>query len=175
MGDGATVVACVGVRWRTDCACHAVQSHTHALHDADNQRKNMMIYSPMSRWLVPAGLCLTLIVVSTQAMARDAASSERARRYQEDRKACLSGDTNQMQSACLKEAKARFAEKPGETPRVGAEQLRQNASVRCDALNGTDRDDCLARMRGEGTTQGNAQSGGIYRELVTPAPVPPSK
>ena len=135
----------------------------------------MMIYSPMSRWLVPAGLCLTLIVVSTQAMARDAASSERARRYQEDRKACLSGDTNQVQSACLKEAKARFAEKPGETPRVGAEQLRQNASVRCDALNGTDRDDCLARMRGEGTTQGNAQSGGIYRELVTPAPVPPSK
>ena len=130
----------------------------------------------LSRWLVPAGLCASLIGLSAYAVASDTSTTEKARRYQQERQACLRGDTNQVLSACLNEAKARYAEKPGATPELSAAQLLQNATLRCDALKGADRDDCLARMRGEGTTQGSAQSGGIYRELVTPGtPVTPSK
>lgn len=132
--------------------------------------------TPTSHWLVPAALCATLIGLSAYAMASDTVTPEKTRRYQEERQACLRGDTNQVQSACLKEAQARYAEKPGATPELSATQLQQNANARCDVLKGTDRGDCLARMRGEGTTQGSAQGGGIYRELVTPGtPVSPSK
>ena len=128
-----------------------------------------MTYPQMSRWLVPAGLCASLIGLSASAVASDNSTTSKAQRYQEDRLACLRGDTNQVQSACLKEAQARFAEKPGATPQLSAAQLLQNATLRCNALKDADRDACLARMRGEGTTQGSAQSGGIYRELITPA------
>ena len=128
----------------------------------------MNSYPRIARWWVPAGLCTVLIALSAYAVASDTSTPERTRRYQEDRQACLRGDTNQVQSACLNEAKARFTEKPGTALEPTPAQLLQNASLRCDVLKGADRDDCLARMRGEGTTQGSAQSGGIYRELVTP-------
>jgi hypothetical protein len=33
-----------------------------------------------------------------------------------------------------------------------------------------DREDCIARMTGQGTTTGSAATGGVYRELVTTQP-----
>ncbi|OYU43216.1 MAG: hypothetical protein CFE44_19605 [Burkholderiales bacterium PBB4] len=108
-----------------------------------------------------------MLAVSFFAWASDSASLEKTRRYQEDRQACMRGETNQVLDACLKEAKANFNERPGSSMEFSVDQLRRNASLRCDALNGVDRDDCLARMRGEGVIRGSVSSGGIYRELVT--------
>lgn len=71
--------------------------------------------------------------------------------------------------ACLKEGRAvRAAERRGElsTPTDYA----TNRSLRCEALRGDDRSDCLARMRGEGTVSGSVEGGGILRELVTEVP-----
>ena len=54
----------------------------------------------------------------------------------------------------------------------------RNALRRCEPLRDPDRQDCVARIRGEGTTSGSVAEGGIYRELVTrevgamPAPEP---
>ncbi|MEO7339093.1 MAG: hypothetical protein ABIV63_21160, partial [Caldimonas sp.] len=52
--------------------------------------------------------------------------------------------------------------------------LRRNAKDRCDALSGDERSDCVARMKGEGTTSGSVAGGGILREkrtIVQGAPV----
>lgn len=116
----------------------------------------MNTFAHFSRWWVPAGLCTLMLGWSACAGAGDLSAAAKSRRYQEDRQACLRGDTNQELSACLHEAKARLTEKPSTTPEPTAAQLLQNASLRCDVLKGTDREDCLARMRGEGTTQGSA-------------------
>lgn len=46
-------------------------------------------------------------------------------------------------------------------------QYMRNALKRCEPLSGDDRQDCVARTQGKGTTTGSVQGGGIYRELVT--------
>lgn len=53
----------------------------------------------------------------------------------------------------------------------------RNALKRCDPLPEPERQECMARMQGEGTTQGSVASGGILRELTTvevPAPITPA-
>ena len=127
-----------------------------------------------TRWLVPAGLCVAILALSGNSLAGDTSAREKALRYQDDKQACMSGNTHQVLDACLKEAKAVYAQKPGSIPEVSAAQLAHNATLRCDALKGADHADCLARMRGEGTTQGSVEGGGIYRELVTPGGTVPS-
>jgi hypothetical protein len=60
-------------------------------------------------------------------------------------------------------------------------QYVRNALVRCERLSGDDRQDCVSRIGGQGTTSGSVEGGGIYRELVTreagavPAPVDAAK
>ena len=46
----------------------------------------------------------------------------------------------------------------------------RNALERCKALPEPDRNDCVLRMQGRGTTSGSVEGGGIYRELVTIIP-----
>lgn len=93
--------------------------------------------------------------------------SEKLRRFEADRQACLSGNTGQVFESCMKEAKAVLAEPPGANPTVGTEQMQRNALQRCEALTGDERTACLARMRGEGTVSGSVSGGGLLRELVT--------
>jgi hypothetical protein len=95
--------------------------------------------------------------------------------YQQERAVCLSGQSNQARDVCLREASAAYAQaKRGdltnETP-----AYRANASQRCDALPASDKADCLARMQGQGTVSGSAQSGGISRELTTSETVAPAR
>jgi hypothetical protein len=53
---------------------------------------------------------------------------------------------------------------------LNEQQYIHNQSVRCTALPPDDREDCQRRMGGQGTTQGSAESGGIYRELTRSLP-----
>jgi hypothetical protein len=88
-------------------------------------------------------------------------------RYQQERAKCLDGTSNQDRATCLKEAgAARDAAKRGLLS-TGDETYRRNEKARCEALSGDEARDCLARMKGQGTTSGSAQAGGIYRELKT--------
>ena len=54
----------------------------------------------------------------------------------------------------------------GEAP----QHYEQNQMMRCEVHVDGDRDDCMRRMRGEGTVSGSVKGGGIYRELRTTVP-----
>jgi hypothetical protein len=91
-------------------------------------------------------------------------------RYQQDRAACISGQTNQDRATCLKEAGAALQAAKRGSLGEGQNAYEQNRLLRCDRLAGGDRDDCLRRMRGEGSVSGSVEGGGIYRELRTTVP-----
>ena len=130
------------------------------------------------------GLCAISAVLSVCAAAAMAVantpSADIEARYQAERATCMNGSSNQDRSTCLKEAGAARDEARKGHLSDGDGKLRQNAKQRCDALSGDEARDCLARMKGKGTTSGSAQGGGILRETVTrethtvevPAPAP---
>ena len=96
--------------------------------------------------------------------------SEAQAQYRQDRADCMSGRTNQDRATCLKEAGAALqaAQRGGLTK--GQVPYEQNQLIRCNALPANDREDCVRRIKGEGTTSGSVESGGIYRELRTTVP-----
>lgn len=120
------------------------------------------------------GIGLVAMVCGHAVTAGAQDRSEKLRRYEADRQACLKGQTNQTTDACLKEAKALLEERPGATPSLSAEQLQRNAMARCDALTGDERTACVARIRGEGAVSGSVAGGGILREIVITEPVKPA-
>lgn len=100
------------------------------------------------------------------------AAAEIEARYQRERTHCLAGLTHQDRADCLREAAAARAEaRRGllADPTPPSEYL-ENALQRCKALPETDRAECEARVRGEGTVKGSVESGGIYRETRTLLP-----
>lgn len=117
------------------------------------------------------------LAIPAPAIAQGAATgeSDSPQGYEADRALCISGLTHQEREDCLREAAAaRQAARRGQLGDGDAE-FRRNALRRCDALPGEARDDCLARMRGEGTMlEGSVEEGGIYRERreLIPAPAP---
>jgi len=88
--------------------------------------------------------------------------------YQSDRAACLKGATNQDQATCLKEAGAALQEAKRGGLDDGQARLEQNQLLRCEGQPAEDRQNCVRRMKGEGSTSGSVGAGGIYRELVVP-------
>jgi len=96
-------------------------------------------------------------------------------RYQQERAACLSGQSGQDRATCLKEAGAALAEARRGTlsEDQSRREMRRNRMDRCNALTGDERSDCIARMRGEGTVEGSVSGGGILREKVTIVPGTP--
>lgn len=111
------------------------------------------------------------LLCATQALAADSSKASDAQAaYQRDRAACLRGDTNQTRAVCLQEAGAARQEagRGGLADTSEQAQFERNRLRRCDSQPPQDREDCIRRMNGEGTTSGSVQSGGIYRELVVP-------
>lgn len=108
----------------------------------------------------------SLLLVAGAAIA--AAASDAQLRYQQERKACLSGASNQDRATCLREAGAALQEASrGRLAAGSGSQYGDNAVARCTALPPADRDECVLRMRA-GTTSGSAAQGGVLRELVSP-------
>lgn len=104
-----------------------------------------------------------------------ATASDAQKRYQQERKACLSGDSKQERAACLREASAALQEAGrGRLGGEGGGKLGDNAVARCAALPSADREECAMRMR-DGSTSGSAAQGGVLRELVRPVPASPAK
>lgn len=115
----------------------------------------------------------SLLLVGGAALA--ATASDAQLRYQQERKACLSGASNQDRATCLREAGAALQEAGrGRLAAGGGSQFGDNALARCAALPPADREECTMRMR-QGTTSGSAAQGGVLRELVRPVPAPPAK
>ena len=106
------------------------------------------------------------LLISTISIAADRSVAQAD--YQRDRAACNSGQSGQDRATCLKEAGAALVEARRGGLDDGRGQLEKNRLLRCDSQPPQDRDDCVRRMNGEGTTSGSVEGGGILRELVTP-------
>lgn len=112
------------------------------------------------------GLALLAGAATAQAAA-DGASAES--RYQQDREACLSGQTQQARDVCLREAgAARDAAGRGALDSNGKGDKAGNATARCEVFKKADEHAaCLDRLQGSGTKSGSAMQGGVLRESVT--------
>ena len=120
----------------------------------------------MTGTFLSALMCASLLAATA---AHGAKPSDAQARYRADRAACESGQANQERSACLREASAALqAARSGQFSDTDERQLEQNRTIRCNTLPQGDREDCVRRMNGEGTTSGSVGGGGIYRELVRP-------
>ena len=121
-----------------------------------------------------AGVAIVVGVCGQALFAVAQDRSEKVRRFEADRQACLLGRTGQAYQLCMREAHAVLEDKPSSTAPVSTEQLERNAQVRCDALTGNEQAACVARMRGEGTVSGSVSGGGVLRERATTEIVPSS-
>ncbi|MDP2065538.1 MAG: hypothetical protein Q8K38_06145 [Burkholderiaceae bacterium] len=112
------------------------------------------------------------VLLAGPAWAADGpAAADAQARFQSDMALCNSGRSNQGAATCRIEAKSALAAARRGNLNDAPGQYERNALKRCDVFDGSDRTDCVARMRGEGaSTQGSAQGGGILRMGVTVVP-----
>jgi len=121
------------------------------------------------RTLAGIAFCLAMAGLSISAVAQEKLSDAQST-YQRDRANCLNGHTNEDRATCLKEAGAAFdAAKRGQLNNNGA-QYQKNAMLRCQSLEGENRQACELRMQGDGTTSGSVAAGGVLRELTIKEP-----
>ena len=107
---------------------------------------------------------------AAKAAAAPSSSSAAQTRYQQDRAVCLSGASNQDRATCLKEAGAARDEAQKGGLGDSTEPYADNQRKRCAQLPGSQRQDCLARMQGQGNISGSVAGGGLLRETVTVVP-----
>ena len=110
---------------------------------------------------------LLLACASPFALAASA-TSEIDATYRAERAACMDGSSNQDRTTCLKEASAARAEAKRGLLETNRGSKRDNATQRCDALPGDQRDACMMRMQGAGSVSGSVRDGGMIRELTVP-------
>lgn len=127
-------------------------------------------FKPVGKTSLALCAAFVLLQGAQAAPAARSATSAAQSQYQQERAACMSGQSNQDRATCLKEASAALAEARRGGLADGDGQLRQNAKDRCTALTGDERTDCMARMRGEGTVSGSVGGGGVLREKRTIEP-----
>ncbi len=123
---------------------------------------------PMHRFAVAWFASAMLGLSAGAAIAATAVPPDAQVRYEQERARCLSGESGQAQSTCLKEAGAALdAAKRGQL-NDGDAKYRRNAKERCKALSGDEMRDCIARAKGQSTSvSGSVKGGGILRETVT--------
>lgn len=120
--------------------------------------------------LVLSACAVGAVLFAGMAAAAGPTPSDAQARYEQDRAACNSGQSNQDRATCLREAGAalqaarrgRLGEDPG--------AYEQNRLARCAPLPAGDREDCVRRVHGEGTVKGSVESGGTFTELRTTVP-----
>ncbi len=124
-------------------------------------------HRPTLRSLWPL-LVSAAAVGAAPALAADKAGTAASQaRYQRDAAICLSKGYKGARNECLSDASTAHASREPVTIDPDPGRYARNALQRCEALKGDDRNDCMARMQGQGTTSGSVAGGGIYRELVT--------
>ena len=107
-----------------------------------------------------AGLAL-LVACATLGSLPAAAADQPARAR------CAYGIATDGSSNCMSKADFEVAQSRQAALDRDPAQYKRNALTRCEGLTGADRQDCLVRIDGKGTTSGSVEGGGIYRELVT--------
>jgi hypothetical protein len=114
-------------------------------------------------WIVLT-ILLLVVVFSANAEAANPASDANAR-YAHERAICLSGNSSQDRTTCLKEAAAALKEAKAGKLNDRGQDYAANALQRCNGLPGEQQELCHRRMT-EGSVSGSVQEGGVLRELV---------
>ncbi len=112
-------------------------------------------------------LCAALLAGQALAAPNHAAAQAR---YRQEMHVCDSGQSNQSPATCRLEARNALAEAVKGGLNNAAPPYPVNARQRCADLTGAERNDCEARMRGEGEVQGSVAEGGVLRTTVTTQP-----
>lgn len=122
--------------------------------------------------ILALGACAALLAATpVLAQSTKGARTGTQSTYQADRAACMNGQSHQDRQTCLREAAAAQVEaRRGGLADKGADYER-NKLARCDAQTvPADRDMCMRMMKGEGSTSGSVEGGGIYREFSVVQP-----
>ena len=116
-------------------------------------------------------LFFALAAFTLSASAAGPARTTAADTFAQERAACDSS-TVIDRTACRREAgAARIEARRGTLTADDNTDFEKNRLARCDLhKNAEERDYCLRRMRGEGTTTGSVEGGGILRELTVIVP-----
>lgn len=123
--------------------------------------------SQVSRPARALGMLLAVLASASVLAVNKGGSLDPKALYQRDSAACSGIRDPDARANCLSEASTRYASTKPTLPEERDEVLMRNALRRCEPLPEVQRNDCVARMQGHGTTSGSVAGGGIYRELVT--------
>ncbi|TWO73180.1 hypothetical protein FN976_02790 [Caenimonas sedimenti] len=109
------------------------------------------------------------LAVLPAAWAAGPSAAEQA--YQKERAHCMSGKSHQDRATCLKEAgAARDEARRGALGSKSSGDLAGNATARCNAQPAADREACVQRILGAGSTSGSVEGGGVIRQTETKVP-----
>ena len=112
-------------------------------------------------------LAMTAATAQIAAGAAGSAGIDASGNYRQEVQACRSGNTQQDQATCLREARNAQADKKRGVLDNGSARFEANATARCNVLTGEDQAACQARMMGYGNTTGSVAAGGVLREVET--------
>jgi len=128
----------------------------------DRSLKSILSFSAAA--LVAFGAAAAQVATNNDASFPGAASIDNSGSFQSEMQACKSGNTQQDQATCMREARnAADAKKRGLLPTQG--DLQANALGRCDVFQNTeDKGACEARVLGYGSVDGSVAGGGLVRE-----------
>ena len=139
---------------------------THACRTRRNVAKTRAQTHTRSSTSRALALCATLLAAgsvwaATPQPVNSAQTSAAQARYQQERAACLNGQSNQERATCLREANAALVEARHGGMDSSAVNLPDNQRKRCDRLSGDDRSAFITRMQGAGTTSGSVAGSGV--------------
>lgn len=127
-------------------------------------------YAGRLHMLAVGAAMLVASVASAQSVGGTQSSIEA--KYQRDRAACMSSDSQHERSSCLREAGAVRAQARRGSSQGGESQemLTRNALERCKRQPPEQQVICERMVRGEGSTTGSVEGGGMIRELTIMEP-----
>jgi len=138
-------------------------------------RKNSTAFQTVFRtaFFAAQALLVTSFGLYAQAQTPAQPQDELTARYRQDMAECEAQQATQDLAACRLEARNALAEaRRNLLSETTANLFEKNQFKRCRVFRGEDREACEARVRGEGTSTGSVQSGGILHEVVRPVPSP---
>lgn len=131
------------------------------------------MFDSMERALIFLAVAAMLAAILAQAAhgAQPAARADpgASKVYLEERARCQGGAVEDKK-ACLRDAGAALQEAKAGKLADANTNFDGNRVARCSYLKGDDKDYCVRRMNGEGTTSGGVEGGGILRELTVTVP-----
>jgi hypothetical protein len=137
-------------------------------------RTDTTVFRPVllaAQALLCASFCL-----HAQAQTPAQPQDELTARYQQDLAECEAQQATQDLAACRLEARNALAEaKRHLLSDTTANLFEKNQLKRCRVFKGDDREACEARVRGDGSSTGSVQSGGILHEVVRPVVPSPAR